>query len=156
MVSRLILKHRDKAVDSSRDSRDLSTPLHALARVFAREREGARVTKETRGREARSPRCNGRRGNDSDWENARLEEDARWRGKGSEFRATGGTGTGSGSRARGVEADAHRVPAVNVDYARALNLCACIRERALWTWPFLRRGLKSVQGETAARGVDSG
>jgi len=35
------------------------------------------------------------------------------------------------SRARGVEADAHRVPAVNVDYARALNLCACIRERTL-------------------------
>lgn len=49
-------------------------------------------------------------------------------GKGIEFRATGEQG---GSRARGVEADAHRVPAVNVDYARALNLCACICERTL-------------------------
>lgn len=50
-----------------------------------------------------------------------------------------------------MEADAHRVPAVNVDYARALNLCACIRERAFWTWPFLRRGLKSVQGDRRRR-----
>lgn len=49
-------------------------------------------------------------------------------GKGIEFRATGERGR---PRARGVEADAHRVPAVNVDYARALNLCACIRERTL-------------------------
>jgi len=57
-----------------------------------------------------------------------LGEDARWRGKGSSL---GRRVNGEGSRARGVEADAHRVPAVNVDYARALNLCACIRERTL-------------------------
>lgn len=49
-------------------------------------------------------------------------------GKGIEFRATGEQG---GSRARGVEADAHRVPTVNVDYTRVLNLCACICERTL-------------------------
>jgi len=49
-------------------------------------------------------------------------------GKGIEFRTTGEQG---GSRARGVEADAHRVPTVNVDYARALNLYACICERTL-------------------------
>lgn len=75
---------------------------------------------------------------------ARLGEDAHWRGKGSSL---GRRVNGERSRARGVEADAHRVPAVNVDYARALNLCVCAYVNVLWTWPFLRRGLKSVQGE---------
>lgn len=57
-----------------------------------------------------------------------MGEDARWRGKGSSL---GRRVNGEGSRVRGVEADAHRVPTVNVDYARALNLCAYIRERTL-------------------------
>lgn len=71
-----------------------------------------------------------------------MGEDARGKGSSLGRRVNGGR-----ARARGVEADAHRVPAVNVDYARALNLCACIYVNALWTWPFLRRGLKSVQGD---------
>lgn len=57
-----------------------------------------------------------------------LGEKCSLAGKGIEFRTTGEQG---GSGARGVEADAHRVPTVNVDYARALNLCACICERTL-------------------------
>jgi len=64
----------------------------------------------------------------SDWENARLGEDARWRGKGLSL---GRRVNREGRGREGVEADAHRVPTVNVDYTRALNSCACIRERTL-------------------------
>lgn len=114
------------------------TYRHHCARslVCLRENERERVTKKTRGRE----RGQERQERDSGVPVQRTKRERYWlgecavgrgcslAGKGIEFRATGERGR---PRARGVEADAHRVPAVNVDYARALNLCACIRERTL-------------------------
>lgn len=82
------------------------TYRHHCARslVCLRENERERVTKKTRGRESEDEsdesgivesRHNGRRGNDTDWENARLGEDARWRGKGSSLgRRVNGDGRG--------------------------------------------------------------
>lgn len=51
---------------------------------------------------------------------ARRWEDARWRRKGFRLGRRGMRGRGR----RGVEADAHRAPAVNVDYAHPWFVCA--------------------------------